>query len=96
MSRVECQVERGTEKIHEEENNGLYSLRHALCALRFRLCAAAEESPTARVSCAGDAASESTRSEPFRLACASLATSKDRTSPSSTDTQRGSAIGLLP
>ena len=42
-----------------------------------------------------DPATESARAETIGWRCASVAISKDRTSPSSTDIRRGSAIGPL-
>jgi hypothetical protein len=42
-----------------------------------------------------DRASESARAEAFGWLCASLATKKNRTSPSNTDIRRDSQIGLL-
>ena len=59
-------------KTHEEKNRGPYSLRLALCALLFCRGAAAEESPTDRVSIGARPATESTRSEAIRLALREL------------------------
>ena len=48
---VECRVTSGeSREKYEEKNHRPYALRHALCALLFRVGAAAEESPADRVS----------------------------------------------
>ena len=57
--------------------------------------AAAEESPADRVSIGARPALSPPVPRQFGWLCASLATSKDRTSPSSTDMRRGSSIGFL-
>ena len=64
----ECRVVSGEQGNNEENNARPDPVRYALCALLLRRGAAAEESPSDRVSIGDRSAADSDRSEAIRLA----------------------------